>query len=157
MPGFFSCFRNPPNSEMDYRTFNVPCGVVILTRANTRGGWAHRQRVSTTFQTKTKQKTVSCAPDRVWTSAHRTVSPTLQQSINWLFSRDVIKSCQSPIFLPLETDAKRAVQSNITHNLTSWTENSCKTQYAAAQSDRSRRFLYEGKWWWIGLNHWSKK
>ena len=29
---------------------------------------------------------------------------------NWLFSRDVIKSCQSAIFLPLETDAKRAVQ-----------------------------------------------
>ena len=33
-----------------------------------------------------------------------------RQKINWLFSRHVIKSCQSDIFLPLETDAKRAVQ-----------------------------------------------
>ena len=28
----------------------------------------------------------------------------------WLFSRDVIKSCKSAIFVPLETDAKRAVR-----------------------------------------------
>ena len=37
---------------------------------------------------------------------------------NWLFLRGVIKSCQSAIFLPLETDtAKRAVQcGNVTHS-----------------------------------------
>ena len=35
---------------------------------------------------------------------------------NWLFSRDAIESCQSAIFLPLETDTKRAVQWNVAHN-----------------------------------------
>ena len=43
----FSCFRNPLNSDMDYiRTWSFLC-----VRVHT-GGWAHRQRVSTTFLTQ---------------------------------------------------------------------------------------------------------
>ena len=38
-----SCFHNPLNSDMDY--------MIILVHAYTRGGWAHQQRVSTTFLT----------------------------------------------------------------------------------------------------------
>ena len=41
--GPFRSFRNPPNSDVDYRIFNVS----ILLRAYTHGVWAHRQRVST--------------------------------------------------------------------------------------------------------------
>ena len=36
--------------------------------------------------------------------------PPEMSRINWFFSLDVIKSCQSAILLPLETNAKRAVQ-----------------------------------------------
>ena len=47
-----SCFHNPPNADMDYMFFNVR----IRGRSNacgyTHGGWAHRQRVSTTFLTR---------------------------------------------------------------------------------------------------------
>ena len=43
----FSCFCNLPNSDMDYRIFIV----IILVRACTHRGWAHRQRVSATFLT----------------------------------------------------------------------------------------------------------
>ena len=49
-PGFFPlcavilCFRNPPNSDMDCRIFNL----IILMCAYTHGGWAHRW-VSRTF------------------------------------------------------------------------------------------------------------
>ena len=50
----FSCYRDPPKSDMDYRIFNV------RTRSSyacvyTHGGWAHRQRVSTTFVTPTSK------------------------------------------------------------------------------------------------------
>ena len=37
----FSCFRNPPNSDMDY--------MIFIVHACTHRGWAHRQRVSTIF------------------------------------------------------------------------------------------------------------
>ena len=37
---------------MDYRIFHVPA--IIRMRAYTHGGWAHRQRVSATFLTRTK-------------------------------------------------------------------------------------------------------
>ena len=40
----FLCFRNPPNSDMDQR--------IVLVRACTQGGWAHRKRVSITFLTR---------------------------------------------------------------------------------------------------------
>ena len=58
----FSSFRNPPNSDMDYRIFNVrtwsfSCVRVQYTHT---GGWAHQQQVSTTIVTLTN---LSCAPD----------------------------------------------------------------------------------------------
>ena len=34
----------------------------------------------------------------------------IMYDLNWLFSRDVMKSCQSAIFVPHEKDAKRALQ-----------------------------------------------
>ena len=40
----FKCFRNPLNSDMDYGMFNVHTWSFL--------GWAHRQRVSTTFVTR---------------------------------------------------------------------------------------------------------
>ena len=45
----FSCFRNPPNSDLDYRFFNVRAWCILM-RAYTHGGCAHRQRVSTCLQ-----------------------------------------------------------------------------------------------------------
>ena len=40
----FSCFRNRPNSDMDYRIFNVRTWSFLCARIHT-GGWAHRQWV----------------------------------------------------------------------------------------------------------------
>ena len=40
----FLCFRNPPNSDMDYEIFNVHTFLCV-----THGGGAHRQRIRTTF------------------------------------------------------------------------------------------------------------
>ena len=37
--------------------------MIILTRACTQGGWAHRQRVSTTFLTRKISQIFYCAPD----------------------------------------------------------------------------------------------
>ena len=50
---------------MDYMIFDVRrVGyVVILVRAYTHGGWAHRQRVSTTFLIRKNLTIVSCASD----------------------------------------------------------------------------------------------
>ena len=45
----FLCFCNTPNSDMDYRIFNMHIYVIILMRAYTHRDWAHRQWVSTTF------------------------------------------------------------------------------------------------------------
>ena len=50
----FSCFRNPSNS--DYRSCNVRTSSFLWVRIHT-GGWAHRQRVSTTFLTRNKTLT----------------------------------------------------------------------------------------------------
>ena len=41
-------FRNPQNSDMDYRIFSVRTSSSSYMRIRT-GGWAHRQRVSTAF------------------------------------------------------------------------------------------------------------
>ena len=42
----FLCFRNPPNSDMDYWIFTVRMGSFLCVPIHT-GGWAHRQRVNT--------------------------------------------------------------------------------------------------------------
>ena len=70
MLGFFSCFRNPPNSDMDYRIFNVHMWSFVCVHAyNTHRGWAHWQ-VSTTFFSRKKITIFFCAPDwagiRTW-------------------------------------------------------------------------------------------
>ena len=62
----FSCFRNPPNSDMDYRIFNVRTWPFLSVHMHT-GGWAHRHRVSTTFLTRKNSISFSCAPDRIQT------------------------------------------------------------------------------------------
>ena len=48
----FSCFRNPPNTDMDYRIFNMRTWSLLLLLY--RRGWAYRQRVSTTVLTRKK-------------------------------------------------------------------------------------------------------
>ena len=73
----FSC--NSPNPDMDYRIFKVRKHyVIILMRVYTHGGWAYRQRVSTTFWFW-KTPFFSCAPDRVWISGLWISSQTLYQ------------------------------------------------------------------------------
>ena len=63
-----SCFRNPPNSDMEYRIFIVRTRSFLCVRVGfTRGGWAHRQRVSTTFLTRKNWFCFSCALDGVRT------------------------------------------------------------------------------------------
>ena len=71
----FSCFRNPPNFDTDYRS--ITCVVIILLRAYTHGSLAHRQRVSTTFLTRENSLNFSCAPDGTRTSVNMNLSPTL--------------------------------------------------------------------------------
>ena len=51
----FSCFRNPSNFDMDYRIFNARTYSFLCVY--TYGGWAHRQRVSTTFLSQKKLDT----------------------------------------------------------------------------------------------------
>ena len=74
----FSCFRNPPNSDMDYRIFNrSTCS--FLCDAYSHRGWAHRQQASTTFLTwKNSDKFFLCSW-RDWTSGLSISSPTLYQ------------------------------------------------------------------------------
>ena len=52
----FSCFRNPPNSDMDYRIFNVRTCSLLCLRIHTRVGHTDTQRVSTTFLTRKNSK-----------------------------------------------------------------------------------------------------
>ena len=81
----FSCFRNPPNFDMDYRIFNVLTWsfyMIILKHDYTHRGWAHQQWVSTTCLTRNNShKFVLCS----WRSSnsgrwcHKTLSPMLYQ------------------------------------------------------------------------------
>ena len=69
----FLCFRNPPNSDTDYRFFNVivwakdeinvpialsafrdkiDCVIILVLDIYTHRGWAHRQRLGTTLLTQ---------------------------------------------------------------------------------------------------------
>ena len=48
---------------MDYRIFNVRTYVPIIMHAYTHGGWAHRQRISTTFLIQKNSHKYLGAPD----------------------------------------------------------------------------------------------
>ena len=80
---FFSCFHNPPNSDVDYRIVNVPTWSFLCMRVHTGTAWAHRQRVSTTFFDMEKlSQFFSCASDAggIRTSVKKnTSSPKLYQ------------------------------------------------------------------------------
>ena len=77
-----SFFRNPPNSDMDYKIFDVAY-VIILVRAYTHWVWAPRQRVSTTFVIRKYSQNLSYyAPDGIRNQGHwchRILSQTLYQ------------------------------------------------------------------------------
>ena len=45
-------FRNPPNSDMDYRICKRAYGIILMRAYIHAGGWAHRQRVSTRCLTR---------------------------------------------------------------------------------------------------------
>ena len=77
---FLYVFLNPPNSDTDYRIFNVHTWSFLCMRVHT-GVAAHRQRVSTTFSTQKNSHNFSCAPDgaRVWTPGLWILSST------WIF------------------------------------------------------------------------
>ena len=68
---------------MEYRIFNVRTWWLLCVRVYnyTHGGWAHRQRVSTTFWLGTNVTNLCCAPDAggVRTSDLRISNPTLYQ------------------------------------------------------------------------------
>ena len=59
----FSCFRNPPNSDMDYRIFLRAYEIILILCVYTRGlGTPHWQGVSTTFFTlKNSHKFFLCS------------------------------------------------------------------------------------------------
>ena len=71
-------FHDPPNSDMAY-------GICNCVRDHswacvyTHGGWAHRQRVSTTILSWKKKVIFSCAPDGIRTSVLGISSLTLQE------------------------------------------------------------------------------
>ena len=65
---------------MDYRILNVRAYVIIIVRACTHGGWAHRQRVSTTFFFDSEKLTnMYCTPDGIRNSVLWILSPMLYQ------------------------------------------------------------------------------
>ena len=78
----FSCFRNPPNSDMDSMIFNVRSTRSFLC---VRSLYTRRLDTPTASQHNMfdrEQLVFSCAPQGVRTSGHRVLSPTLYQS-NW--------------------------------------------------------------------------
>ena len=60
-----SCFRNPPNSDIDYRIFNMR--TLLCMRIHT--GVGHTDNESAHFDSE-KLNFVVCAPDRIRTSGH---------------------------------------------------------------------------------------
>ena len=46
--GSFLCFHNPPNSDMDYRVFNVPYVIILMRCVYTRGV-GHTGKTNTSF------------------------------------------------------------------------------------------------------------
>ena len=75
----FLCFHNPLNSDMDYRIFDVCTWSLVCMRIHTHGGWAHRQRVNTTFLTWSWKNKVflTSAPDGIRILNLGISSPTL--------------------------------------------------------------------------------
>ena len=67
-----SCFRNPPNSNMDYRICKARVWSFVCVRIHT-GVWAHRQRVTQHC----------CAPDGVRTRVNDVVEYGVRRSANW--------------------------------------------------------------------------
>ena len=59
--GVFSCFSNPPNSDMDYMVFNVCTWSFLFMCVYTHRDWAHWQRVSTTWTWKKTDKFFLCS------------------------------------------------------------------------------------------------
>ena len=97
-------FRNPPNYDVDYRILNVRTWSFLCVCIHTEG-WAHRQRVSTTFWLGKTLTILSCAPDGVRTAAFWISSPMLYQlshprqpttrpSLHW--SKPVTRTTKQP-------------------------------------------------------------
>ena len=63
----FSCFHNPPNSDMDYRIFNARARSFLCVRIDT--GVGHTDSEAAHFDWKTLTN-ISCALDEVRTSGH---------------------------------------------------------------------------------------
>ena len=81
----FSCFHNPPNSDMDWLG-SLTCvrdRSFLCVRYTHTGGWleAHRQRVSTTFLAREKLSNFSCAPDGVRTRVTDVIESSVPRSL----------------------------------------------------------------------------
>ena len=72
----FSCFRNRPNSDMDYRSFNVRTWPFLCVHIHTGVGHTDSQSAQHLWLGKTLTNR-SCAPDGIRTSGLWISSPTL--------------------------------------------------------------------------------
>ena len=86
----FSCFHNPPNSDMDYRIFNIIYNMVFHMR--TYRGWAHRQWVGTTFLTWKNSAFFLCS---WWGFEPSTLGSPVQHSNHWANLSPPSCQCQS--------------------------------------------------------------
>ena len=94
----FSCFHNPPNSDMDYRIFNVRTWLFLCVRG-VHMGVGHTDSESAHFWFGGgKLPDFSCAPDagRVWTSYLWISNLTLYQ-----LSHPVIHNKKMDLIMPV--------------------------------------------------------
>ena len=71
----FSCFRNPPNSDIEYRIFNVRTWAFLCVRIHT--GVGHISQHNILYSEKLTM--FSCAPDGIRTLVLGILRPTLYQ------------------------------------------------------------------------------
>ena len=81
----FSCFRNPPNSDMDWRAY-----VIIVMR---NGGWAHRQRVSRTLHVDSEQLLQFFLVLLTGFEAQVFVGSRVRRSTNWAAQSPSVPRC----------------------------------------------------------------
>ena len=101
----FSCFRNPPNSDMEYRIINMR--TFLCVRIHTGEG-AHRQLVSTIFELGKILINVYCAPDGIRTSGHgiHWISRLMLYQLSHRVYNSTTPATKLPVFFLNEADSK---------------------------------------------------
>ena len=75
----FSCFCNPPNSDMDYRIFNMRTWSFLCVHIHTGVGHTDSQSAEHFLIRKTHNSNFSCAPDGIRTFVLWIWSPMFYQ------------------------------------------------------------------------------